>query len=168
MYLEEEEKKKQGINKVFVAAFIIGALVIGAIVFTLSRKGTTEQQKANLLQGAYTESSPEFADLSRDIIISTDTEKTIQSPMASGFISMFIHGKIRNKGTKTITVLEVNTAVVTQFREVLKEKRKLVVPEQVLTLGPGETVPVTLTIDGFTKDEDRADIRWKVTAIKAE
>jgi hypothetical protein len=168
MFSEQEEKKK-GINKLFVVGFVIGALIIAGIIGLLLRKPSMDVQKANILHGAYTEGSPEFQDLQKDIIISTDTDRTVQSPMAAGTISMFIHGNIRNKGTKTITILEINAAVVTQFKStVLKEKRVLVVPVQLARLDPGQTVPVTLTIDGFSKDDDRADIRWKVTAIKAE
>jgi hypothetical protein len=75
-------------------------------------------------------------------------------------------GTIRNKGTKVINGLEVNVAVVTQFNEVLKEKRVLVVPTQRPELGPGETIDITLSVDGFNKNDDRANIRWKVTAIR--
>lgn len=88
--------------------------------------------------------------------------------MATGKISMFIHGNIRNKGTRTIDILEVKAAVVTQFNEVLRERKILVVPVQQATLGPDETIPVTLTFDGFNRDDDRANIRWKVTAIRAK
>jgi TRAP-type C4-dicarboxylate transport system permease large subunit len=166
--LLEQEKKKKGINKLFVVGFIIGALMIGAVLWTLARKPSMDDQKANILQGAYAEGSQEFQQLNKDIIISTDTERTVESPMAAGTISMFIHGNIRNKGPKAITILEINAAVVTQFKTVLREKRVLVVPVQLARLEPGQTVPVTLTMDGFSRDDDRADIRWKVTAIKAE
>ena len=44
----------------------------------------------------------------------------------------------------------------------------LVVPIQDAMLSPDETIPVTITLDGFSKEDDRANIRWKVTAIKAE
>jgi len=166
--LLEEEKEKKGINKLFIVGFIIGALIIAGIIGLLLRKPSMDDQKANLLRGAYTEGSAEFQDLQKDIIISTDTDRTVQSPMPTGTISMFIHGNIRNKGTRTINVLEINAAVVTQFKTVLREKRVLVVPVQLSRLEPGQTVPVTLTMDGFSREDDRADIRWKVTAIKAE
>jgi hypothetical protein len=126
-----------------------------------------DEQVAQILAGAYREGSPEFAEVTKDIIISTD-DRTVESPTGLGTISMFINGTIRNKGTKTITVLEVNVAVVTQFNKVLKERRIVVVPIQQATLGPGETIPITLTMDGFSKDDDRANIRWKVTAIKTK
>jgi hypothetical protein len=80
---------------------------------------------------------------------------------------MYIYGKIRNKGTRTIDILEINVAVITQFNQPLKEKRILVVPVQQPTLEPGQTIPVTLAMEGFSRDDDRANIRWRVTAIRA-
>lgn len=162
------EKETKGSNAVFIIGIVIGLALIGGAIFMLTRKPSIEDQTMIALNSAFKEGAPEFTDLSKDIIISTDQDNTVQSPMGLGTISMFIAGKIRNKGTETISVLEVNVAVVTQFNEVLKERRKLVVPVQQASLGPGDTVPVTITIDNFAKDDDRANIRWKVTAIKAE
>jgi len=160
-------EEKRGFNKLFIIGFVIGAVAIGVVIWVLSFKPPIEEQTANMLEGSYREGSPEFADLNKDIIISTD-DKTVQSPMATGKISMFIHGNIRNKGSRAISILEVNVAVVTQFNDILRERRILVVPVQQSVLSPGETIPITLSLDGFNKDDDRANIRWKVTAIKAE
>ncbi len=165
--LFKTEKEKKGINKVFVAALVIGVVVIGAVIGVLSLKPSMDEQTAKILEGSSHEGSPEFIELSKDIIISTD-DKTVQSPTGMGTISMYINGKIRNKGTRTINVLEVNVAVVTQFNKVIRERRILVVPVQQPVLGPDQIIPITLTLDGFTADDDRANIRWKVTAIKAE
>lgn len=125
------------------------------------------EQTAKLLEGSYREGSPEFAALNKDIIIATD-DNTVESPMGLGTVSMFIKGKVRNKGTRNISTLEVNVAVVTQKNEVLREKRILVVPIQQPILAPDQTIPITLTLDGFDRKDDRANIRWKVTAIKAD
>ena len=82
--------------------------------------------------------------------------------MSSRMPALFIgHGSPMN-------ALEINCAVVTQFNEVLREKRILVVPTQVPRLGPEDIIPVTLSLDGFAKADDRANIRWKVTAIRVE
>ncbi len=166
LFLENKEGKK-GINRVFVAGLAVAALVIAGAIYLLSFRPPIEVQTAKILEGSFSEGSPEFAELNKDIIISTD-DKTVQSPMATGKISMFISGKIRNKGTRTINVLEVNVAVVTQFNDVIRERRILVVPVQQAVLGPNQIIPITLTLDGFDKSDDRANIRWKVTAIKAE
>lgn len=161
-----EKKEKRGVNKLFIISLFIGALLIGAAIWILSRRPPADEQKAQLIASAYHDGSPEFNDLAKDIIIATD-DNTVESPNAFGTISMYIRGKIRNKGARTIDILEVNAAVVTQFNKVLKEKRMLVVPVQQSTLQPDDSIPITLTLDGFSKDDDRANIRWKVTAIKA-
>ncbi|MFN2502589.1 MAG: hypothetical protein ABR530_11365 [Pyrinomonadaceae bacterium] len=161
------EEKNRGINRSFLVAAIIGIAVIGVAIWALSLRPSIEEQTAQILRGAHRDGSPEYADLQKDIIISTD-DKTVQSPTGLGTISMYISGKIRNKGTRTIKALEVNVAVVTQFNDVIRERKILVVPVQQPQLAPGDTIPITLTLDGFTKDDDRANIRWKVTAIRAE
>jgi hypothetical protein len=161
------EQDKKGINKAFLTAVVIALAAIGLIIWVLSFKPSMEEQTAKILAGSFSEGTPEYAELNKDIIISTD-EGTVQSPTGMGTISMFINGKIRNKGNRTITALEVNVAVVTQFNQILKERRILVVPVQRAQLGPGETIPITLTLDGFSKQDDRANIRWKVTAIRTQ
>lgn len=158
--------EKKGINKVFIVAVIIAAVLIGAVVWVLSWKPSMEDQIAQVLEGSYKPGSPEFEELNKDIIISTD-DRTVQSPTGMGTISMYINGKVRNRGTRTFDILEVNVAVVTQFNEVVKEKKVLVVPVQQPVMGPGETIPITLALEGFKPDDDRANIRWKVTAIRA-
>jgi len=152
---------------VFLVGIIVGLAVIGLATYLLTRKPSMEDQAAQIVASAAHEGSPEFADLNKDIIISTDPN-TVQSPTGLGTISMYITGKIRNKGTRTISVLEVNVAVITQFNQVLRERKILVVPVQQAVLAPGDIIPITLTLDGFAKDDDRANIRWKVTAIKAQ
>jgi hypothetical protein len=160
------EPEKRGINKIFIVAMLIGLVAIGAAIWALSFRPSIEEQTAAILQGAHTEGSAEYAELNKDIIIST-SDKTVQSPTGRGTIAMFINGNIRNKGTRTIDILEVNVAVVTQFNAVLRERRVLVVPVQQALLAPEQVIPITISIDGFSKDDDRADIRWKVTAIRA-
>ena len=160
-------KPKKGINPVLIVGALIGITAIGLAIWLLSFKPSMEDQTANILQGSFKEGSPEYAELNRDIVISTG-DNTVESPMGTGKISMFIHGKIRNKGTRTINILEVSVSVVTQFNQPLRERKILVVPVQRPSLGPGEIIPITLTFDGFSKEDDRANIHWKVTAIRAE
>jgi hypothetical protein len=161
------KEEKRGINKAFLGAVIVALAVLGIAFWFLSRTPSMEDQTARILEGSLHPGNPGFDELNKDIIISTD-DKTVQSPMGMGTISMFISGKIRNKGTKTIKALEVSVAVVTQFNQVLRERKILVVPVQQPVLGPDQTIPITLTLDGFSREDDRANIRWKVTSIRAE
>jgi len=162
-----QNEEKKGINKGFVVGILVGIAAIGLAVWLLSFQPSMEDQRATILAGSSREGSPEFDQVTKDIIIST-SDRTVESPDGFGNISMFIVGNIRNKGIKIINALEVNAAVVDQFNNVVKEKRVLVVPGQKETLGPNETIPITLSLDGFDRKDDRANIRWKVTAIRTE
>ena len=161
----EQKREKKGVNKIFLIGALIGIALVGLGIWLLTFQPSMEDQMASILDGSYREGSPEFAEITKDIIISTG-KNTVESPNAFGSISMYISGQIYNKGNRVINGLEVNVAVVDQFNEVLKEKRELLVPTKRTTHGPGETITISLEIPGFTKNDDRANIRWKVTAIR--
>jgi hypothetical protein len=164
-FLSEEKPEKKGINYGFLIGIVVGVLLIGAAIWLMLLRPPVEDQRAKVLEGAFREGSPEFAAATKDIIISTD-DRTVESPTGLGTISMFIVGKVRNKGTKTINVLEIEAAVIDQQNNVLKSKNVLVVPEQSEPLGPGQSTSVTLALEGFDRKADRANIRWKVTALR--
>jgi hypothetical protein len=165
--LFEIGKEKKGVNLVFIGGVAVALAIVAGAIWMLSFRPSIEDQTAKLLEGTYREGSPEFVSITKDILISTD-ENTVESPMGLGTISMFIKGGIYNKGPKKITALEVNVGVVTQENLVIREKKIVVVPIQQPSLNAGETIPITLTLDGFDRKDDRANIRWKVTAIRAE
>lgn len=165
--LFKPEEKKSAFNPVLIGGMLIGVVLIGVAIYLLSFKPSMEDQTAKILEGSFREGTPEFAAITKDILISTD-ENTVESPTGLGTISMYITGKIYNKGKNTISTLEVNVSVITQKNEVLREKRIVVIPVQRPSLDPGETIPITLTLDGFDRRDDRANIRWKVTAIKTK
>jgi hypothetical protein len=150
-----------------IVGAVIGIAAIALVVWIASFRPSMEDQQAKILEGSLREGSPEFAQITKDIIISTG-EDTVQSPNGFGKISMYIQGTIRNKGDKVINGLEVNCAVITQFNDVLREKRVLVVPTKQEVLAPGQTININTQIDGFDKNDDRANIRWKVTAIRLQ
>ena len=165
--LFKPKEKKRGINKLFIVALVAALALVAVAIYLLSFKPPMEQQTAQILEGSLREASPDFAAANKDIIISTD-DNTVESPTGLGTISMYIKGNIKNKGSRNVTALEVNVSVVNTKNEVLREKRVLVVPLQHPNLPPGETVPITLDIPGFSSKDDRANIRWKVTAIKIQ
>src|SRR6476619_6111214 len=104
----------RGISKTLIVSFFVALILIAGVIFLLSRRPPADEQMAQLVASASHEGSPEFNDLAKDIIIATD-DRTVESPTGLGTISMYIYGKIRNKGKKTIDILEVDVAVITQF-----------------------------------------------------
>ena len=166
--LFDKQEKKSGINKGLLIGGLVGVVLIAIVVLIAMQRPSMSDQKAAVLADAVREDSPEFQEITKDIIIGTDADKTVQFPNSlNGLITMSITGNIRNKGSRTLSGLEVNASVIDSFNQVLKEKRVLVIPTQRELLGPNESIPITLAIDGFKRDDDRANIRWKVTAIRA-
>lgn len=163
--LFEKKEEKKGFNMGFLIGGIIGVFVIAIIVLIAMQRPSMVEQEAAVLADALRPESPEFQEITKDIIISTG-DNTVQYANAFGGISMAIVGNIRNKGNRAINGLEVNVAVVDQFNQQIKDKSVLVVPKQQEILAPGDSIPITLTLDGFKRDDDRANIRWKVTAIR--
>ena len=163
--LFEKKEEKKGFTMGFLVGGIIGVFVIGIIILVAIQRPSMGEQEAAVLADALRPDSPQFQEITKDIIISTG-DNTVQYANAFGGISMAIVGNIRNKGNRAINGLEVNVAVVDQFNQQIKDKSVLVVPRQQEILAPGDSIPITLTLDGFKRDDDRANIRWKVTAIR--
>ena len=148
---------------------LVAALVVaGGILLIWKLQPSMQEQQEQALSGAFREGSPEFSAITKRIVAENDEDNTWFSPVGTGGIMMNIAGRIRNNGDKTLTGLEINVAVVDSFGKVVKDNTVLVVPNQKAKLAPKEQMNVTVRIDGFKRDDDRAQIRWKVTAIKTE
>ncbi|MEO6590011.1 MAG: hypothetical protein ABIP06_11980 [Pyrinomonadaceae bacterium] len=166
--LEQHNAPKKGINKIFIVAFIVAAVAIAGIIYLISLRPSMQQQVQETMESAYREGSPEFALLTKKIVIQTDENRTMESPIGLGTILMIIGGQVKNLTGKTITGLEINVSVIDTFGNSVKNKNLIVVPNQYKKLETNEVADVTVRIDGFDPKADRANIRWKVVAIKTE
>lgn len=156
-------------NKSFLVAILVALLVVaGGILLIWKLQPSMQEQQEQALAGAFREGTPEFDAVSRRIVAETNEEKTWSSPVGTGGIMMNIAGRIRNNGDKVITGMEIKVSVVDISGKVIKDNTLLVVPNQKKTFAPKEQMDVTVRIDGFAKDDDLANIRWKVTAIKTD
>lgn len=165
---ENKIEEKRGVNKVLLAALAVAALLVAGAIWLLSFQPSMEEQKQQALEGAYLENAPEFEQYTKNLIINTDMNQTTESLIGLGTIAMMLHADIRNKGDKTINGLEVKVGVVDRWNNILKEKKVMVVPKQTEKLNPNEIIHIAVPMDGFKQDADRANIRWKVTAIRFE
>jgi hypothetical protein len=157
------------VNKSFLTAILIAVLVVaGGILVIWKLQPSMQEQHEQALSGAVREGSPEFDQITRRIVAETNEDQTWFSPVGTGGIMMSIAGRIRNNSDKVITGLEVKVGVVDIGGNLVKEKTAVVVPNQQKRLEPKGQMNVTVTIEGFKPDDDRANIRWKVTAIKTE
>lgn len=167
-FLTEKNPERKGINKTLLAALAIAAIVVIAVIGIISLKPSMQEVEKQALEGAYREGTPEFAAYTKKIAAETDENRTTQSPTGLGTVVMSIGGNIRNITGKTLTGLELKVGVVDSFGKILKEKTLIVIPKQAERLDNNQTLPVQVLVEGFSKEDDRANIRWKVTAIKVE
>lgn len=166
--LEQHNRPKERNIKVFAAAIIAAFLLVAGAVALWSLMPSQAIIEQTALEGVHREGSPEFEALTKRIVIQTDQNRTTESPTAFGSIMMAIPAKITNRTDTTLTALEVKVGVVDTKGQVIKEKAILVVPKQKETLAPGESMMVTGVVEGFDAADDRANVQWKVTGIKAE
>jgi hypothetical protein len=163
--------KKQGINKILLAAFGIGAILVLAIVAIIALNPSTKEVQQQALDGAFREGSPEFETYTKRIVAQTIEDRTNQSMTGLGTITMFIGGSVRNMTGKTLVGLEMKVSVVDMLGKVVRDKTFTVVPnlsQGVAELENNQTLPIQVNVEGFAKEDDRANIHWKVTAIKVK
>ena len=165
---EVREPEKRGINTGLLVGVLVALALLGGVAWWLSRTPPIEDQTAKLLEGSLTEGSPEFSALAKNIQIARDNDRTVESPTGMGTISMFIYGHVYNRTGKRITLLQVEISVIDQQNKPIQSKRVLVVPVENPVLEPGGTVAATCSFTGFDRKDDRANINFKVVAIKVE
>jgi len=166
--LLQTAKKDKGSNKILLIGLVAGVLIVAAAIGLLSLRPSIKEVEHQALESAFREGTPEFERYTKKIIAQTDENRTMQSPTAMGTITMSIGGIIRNFTGQTLTGLELKVGVVDTFGNLLREKTLIVIPKQVESLENNQTMPVQVVIEGFERNSDRANIRWKVTAIKVE
>ena len=165
-FLHEQPAEKSRISGVVIGAILVAVALVAGGLWLLTFQPTREETQQELYAGSVYAGAPEFDEYNKQIIITTDFNRTSQARLGLGTIQMNIHGTIRNKGTRPINLMEVTVGVVDSKNQIIKEKKTLVVPNQAEVLNPGETIPVYVPMDGFKQDDDRANIRWKVSAIR--
>src|SRR5690349_25128558 len=112
--LFDKPEKKSGINKGLLIGGLVGIVLIAIVVLIAMQRPSMNDQEAAALADAFREGSPEFQEITKDIIISTG-DNTVQYANACGGISMRLVGHIRNKGNRRINGLERKVAVADQF-----------------------------------------------------
>ncbi len=165
-FLNEQETKKSRLSGVLIGALLVAAAIVAGGLWLLTFQPNREEQQQLQMVGAFMEGTPEFDNYTKQLVITTDFDRTTESPLGLGTIQMSIHGTIRNKGAKVINGLEVTVSVVDKQNKIIKAKKTMVVPNQAEILQTNETIPVFVPMDGFSKEDDRANIRWKVSAIR--
>ena len=165
-------KRESSRNIPFIVAGIIGLLLIaGLFIFVKTRTvkaplggGPPPQQH---LEGALRAGSPEFEQAKK--FIGVDEPEATEGNRVVGDVVMTLTTTARNFTGRTIAGLEMRAAVVDLEGKPIKERYVIVVPSSarnVAELEPNKTLPVSVTIEGFSKSDVRANIQMEVTGVK--
>src|SRR5436190_6412207 len=139
-----------------VAVAIIAALVIGAFFYLLMRKSVAPSPPPRL-QAAVRKGSPDWEKYSK--LIALDNPEADEAKRALGDTVMTLQTTARNFTGRTITGLEVRGAVVDHDGKPVKQRAVVVIPGRQPELDPNKTMRVSILIDGFTDEDDRANIK---------
>jgi len=165
--LMREDKEKPPSSKLFWIVMVIGILIFGGLAAYFLSQPTPQPQEIKL-QNAIREGSPEFEALKSRVLVLEQRDLGTQTQSAAGGIEMRLPAVVKNFSGKTLTGLEVVASVVDDNEKVIKEKVAIVIPTQVLPIENNKSAYVTVNIAGFSPKDNRANFKFRVTAIKVE
>src|SRR6266850_2065992 len=145
---------------IFIAAF--AAAFIAAFFYLLLRN-TAAPSPPPTLAGAVRAGSPDFEKYSRLIVL--DEQEADEAKRTLGDTVMSLHTTVRNLTGRTITGLEIRGAVVDHDGKPVKERTLVVIPGRQPELDPNKTLKASLMLEGFTDNDDRANIKMEVTGF---
>jgi hypothetical protein len=154
------EQKSRRTLIIFVAAF--AAAFIAAFFYLLLRSTATPSAPPTL-PGAIRSGSPDFEKYSKLIVL--DEKEADEAKRALGDTVMTLHATVRNFTGRTITGLEISAAVVDHDGKAVKERTVVVIPTRQSELDPNKTMKVSVMLEGFTDNDDRANIKMEVTGF---
>ncbi|MDQ1613541.1 MAG: hypothetical protein QOG00_3472 [Pyrinomonadaceae bacterium] len=158
-------------RKIFIIAAIASALLIALIVFwaTTRSRSTSVAGQQPRLEGALRAGSPEFAQALERIVVEPNPDEATESPRPAGDIVMTLRPKVRNFTGRTISGLELLAMVVDLDNKPVRQRTKIAVPNAETGMSefePNKVIMVPIVMEGFRKDDVRANIRVEVTGVR--
>ena len=158
---------------IIIVVAVIAAIFIGSFFYLLLKK-TAAPSPPPTLQGAVKPGMPDWDTYHARIVLDEPADCpepgapfcATESKRALGDIVMTLRATVRNFTGRTITGLEVKGAVVDHQDQPVKQRTIVVIPLPGRTeLLPNKTMPVSMVIDGFTENDDRANTKMEVTGF---
>ncbi len=154
-------------RKVYIVVGLATALLVALMVFWATRprpRNNSEVQPQ--LAGALRAGAPEFEGLRQKIVVDfVADEDATESTRPLGDIVMVMQPKVRNFTGRTITGLELQAAVVDLDGKPLQTKTVIPIPRTQPELAPNKVLEVPIRMEGFRKDDVRANIQIAVTGV---
>lgn len=154
-------------RKVYIIVGLATALLVALMVFWATRPRPRNNSEAQpQLANAVRAGTPEFAELSQKIVVEfIADEDATESTRPLGDIVMVMQPKVRNFTGRTITGLELQATVVDLDNKPLQTKTVIPIPRMQPELAPNKVLVVPIRMEGFRKDDVRANIQIAVTGV---
>lgn len=146
-----------------IGVAVVAAIVIAAVFYVLMRLGSGNTP-TDQLQGAIRVGSPQFEEYKSKIVL--DDPEATEAKRALGDIVMSLSTTVRNLTGKTLNGLEIRAAVVDYEKKPIKERTVIVIPNRQPELPPNKTMPVSVTLEGMSETDPRADILMEIVGIR--
>lgn len=158
-----------GSSKLIWTIMIVAALIIGGLATWFALTSAPSVANEPRLENAVRAGDKDFDYYKQRIAIEPNVDFSQDMQSISGGLSMKLVAVVRNFTGKTITGLEVVGSVVDKNGNVVKEKNAIVIPTNVIqSLDNNKSTPITIFIDGFDKKDDRANIKFRLNAVRVE
>jgi hypothetical protein len=155
-------------RKIFIITAIASALVVALLVFWAMRSPSNGAGQQPQLAGALRAGSPEFAQAHERIVIDFNADDdAFESTRAVGDIVMTMRPKVRNFTGRTLNGLELQATVVDLDNNPVRQRTVIAVPtDRQPELEHNKVMEVPIMMEGFKKEDVRANIRIEVTGVK--
>ncbi|MBD0373910.1 MAG: hypothetical protein ICV60_24080, partial [Pyrinomonadaceae bacterium] len=98
-------------------------------------------------------------------LIKIDELDATESARPVGDIVMTLFGTVRNFTGRTLNGLEIRVAVVDLEGKPVKQRTLMVIPNKKPELDNNETMKVQALLEGFSKNDTRANLKMEVTGF---
>lgn len=146
-----------------IVVAVVAAIFIGGFFYLLLRR-TIGDNKPVRLENAMRPGSPDFDKYKKLIALDEPVADEAKRPL--GDMVMTLQTTARNFTGKTLTGLEIRATVVDHQNQTVKEKTVVVVPGRRDELEPNKTMQVSIVLEGFSDNDDRANIKMEVVGFK--
>jgi hypothetical protein len=154
-------------RKIFIITAIASALVIALLVYWATRPRTDGAGQQPQLAGAIRADAPEFAQIRERLIVDFNPDDhALVSTRAIGDEVINMTPKVRNFTGRTINGLELQATVVDLGGNPIQQRTVIAIPNRQPELEQNKVLEVPIRMEGFNKDDGRANIRIEVTGVK--
>jgi hypothetical protein len=150
---------------IFIIVAVVSVLLIGGLIYLATRPTTGGSAGGQeRLEGGIRAGTPEFEPYRERIVL--DKPEATEATRPIGDMVMRLTSTVRNFTGRTINGLEIYAAVIDSQGKPVKERTVIVVPTRQPEIEPNRTMEVPVMLEGMKKEDDRADIKMEVTAVK--